>query len=112
MALRCHAGDDRQRSARAAEADRQADRPRRGGTDPDGPRPGRNARHQRHYPFLGPAIEKSGMVCRSSASPAVLGSQTRKRRTNMPYVDGFIVAVPKAKLEAYKNLARAADRKS
>jgi len=26
----------------------------------------------------------------------------------MPYVDGFIVAVPKAKLEAYKNMARAA----
>ena len=26
----------------------------------------------------------------------------------MPYVDGFIVAVPKAKLEAYKNMARTA----
>lgn len=26
----------------------------------------------------------------------------------MPYVDGFILAVPKAKLEAYKGMARAA----
>jgi uncharacterized protein YbaA (DUF1428 family) len=33
-----------------------------------------------------------------------------KEETDMPYVDGFIVAVPKDSLEAYKDLARTAGK--
>jgi uncharacterized protein YbaA (DUF1428 family) len=53
---------------------------------------------------------RAARSCRTSPSPFVASvaatSRANNRRTAMNYVDGFVIAVPNAKREAYRQLAQ------
>src|SRR4051794_3705814 len=46
--------------------------------------------------------------CRIAVGPIVLGARDRNEEVPMSYVDGFVVPVPRDKIEAYKAQARTA----
>src|SRR5688572_14341764 len=54
------------------------------------------------------AVAVAGLPdCRDFDASFVLGSADHKE-DSMPYADGFVLAVPKANIEAYKEMARLA----
>jgi uncharacterized protein YbaA (DUF1428 family) len=57
--------------------------------------------------FCRAAVAKFPRPCRIVGATFVL-SPTNREETEMPYVDGFVLAVPKANFDAYKDLARMA----
>jgi uncharacterized protein YbaA (DUF1428 family) len=67
-----------------------------------------SARTERSFSFLDRNLpRKIAAGCRYARGSDVLRAQ-RCEETDMPYVDGFVVAVPKNKIEAYKDFARKA----